>query len=851
MSDPSDQPTVRRPPGLSSDGTPRSDGQTTARLPPAAVVAAVPPPATDRYLLGEQLARGGMGVVYRAFDTVLARDVAVKVLRDRPADDADTVARFVAEARVTGRLEHPAIPAVHDLGTLPDGRAFLAMKLITGQTLSDLIDARPEAPDRRRLVAEFEHVCQAVGFAHSRGVIHRDLKPSNVMVGAFGEVQVMDWGLAKEARGAAPGARTGDGAGADPAFPPPSSVETRAGQVLGTPAYMAPEQARGAADEIDERSDVFGLGGILCAVLTGKPPYSGPDVKTVLRLAARAELADCFARLDACGADPELIALAKRCLAPDRSARQADGRAVAGDVGAYRSGVEERLKAAEAERVAAEVRAAGEANTRREAEARADEQRRKRRWQLAAVIAAGALVIGGGAVAWRLDRQASERASEREREAARRAAEALERQLDDERRAHERRERELRHREALGAALDRGEAALRAGDAALAGAVRAEIDRRLPDGQAPELAPRIARFRSELTILEELAHIDAFRWSLRAGAYPPKREAAERWKKAFAAFGAEPGAAPAAEAGRRVSEALVRDRLLAALDLWLGAAQSRAVADVLDAADPDEFRTAVRSAVLVADRKRLNELIADPAALNQPARFAVPLGELGDIPAARRREVLKRAVGAAPGELTVLLELAETYPRDRAGATERVRWYQAAVAARPRYAIAWNNLGDALLALGDHAGARDALERARELDPTLSQAHNNLGVVLEKLGDRDRALAAYRGAVKADPKYGAAYHNLALALKDAGDPSGAADHFREAIANGFATAQAHNNLGATLARLDDLDGAAAAFRAGLVVAPNDALLAENLKIVLAEQARRDRTAPPPREVKRP
>src|SRR5262245_14041881 len=150
------------------------------------------------YELFDQLGSGGMGVVYRARDVRLNREVAVKLLRDDYPADSGAAARFTAEAQITGQLQHPGIPAVHELGTLADGRPFLAMKLVKGRTLADLLRERADPSERRgHFLAIFEQVCQAVGYAHAHRVIHRDLKPGNVMVGAFGEVQVMDWGLAK------------------------------------------------------------------------------------------------------------------------------------------------------------------------------------------------------------------------------------------------------------------------------------------------------------------------------------------------------------------------------------------------------------------------------------------------------------------------------------------------------------------------------------------------------------------------------------------------------------------------------------------------------------------------------
>jgi tetratricopeptide (TPR) repeat protein len=786
-------------------------------------VAPLPLPSA-RYQLGEEIARGGMGVVYRATDTVLGREVAVKVLQADPGPLSAVARRFTDEAHIAAQLQHPAIPPVHDLGTLPDGRPFLAMKLIRGDTLESLLKARSDpATDRGRYVAVFERVCQAVAYAHDRQVIHRDLKPSNVMVGAFGEVQVMDWGLAKvlasRERERPEEYPEETAAGTVIHSHRADQAHTRAGSVLGTPAYMPPEQALGAIGKIDARSDVFGLGGILAVILTGKPPFESGSAETTRIKAAQGKVDECFARLDASGADPELVALCKRCLNPNPADRPRHAGEVAKAVATLRAAADDRARRAELDRAKAEVHAS--------------EQRRRRKVQLALAAAVGLLVAGGGAFGWWQDRQATAR------------------RIETENRDRDEREREARHRGALTAALDRGEAALRAGDSGDAGVVLAEIERRLPDGHAPELAPRIARLRAELALLEELARIDSFRWSLRDGKYPEKREVAGRWAKAFAAFGVVPGQTSAAEAGRRVSEALAHDRLLTALDLWLGYAQSRHQAEVLNAADPDEFRDAVRAAVVVADIPGLRALVSRTAAPDQPPRFAVPLGALGDLPADRRRAVLKRAVVARPGDLAVLMTLADTYPRgERAGAAQRVRWYQAAVAAHPRYAVAWNNLGDALRAVGDTSGAIDAFEQAVKFDPALAHAHNNLGVVLEAAGERERAIAAYRESVKQNPKYGGAYHNLALALKDKGDLPGAVENFRKAIENGFRTGQAYNNLGATLERLGDLDGAIEAFKVGVAVAPKDAMLAENLKIVLEVRAeRRDRLAPAPREVK--
>jgi eukaryotic-like serine/threonine-protein kinase len=220
----------------------------------------------NRYEIGEPIGHGGMGTVYRASDRSLGRDVALKVLRADVAGQEAAV-RLEREARILARLEHPGIVPVHDVGVLADGRVFYVMKLVRGERLHDFA----RRAGRTDVLRVFLRVCETVGFAHAHGVVHRDLKPSNIMVGSFGEVLVLDWGIARVRGTAEPNTASSGG------VPLAGSGEedTAPGVILGTPGFMAPEQAGGLSAHVDGRTDVYALGAILRTV-AGTEPVSRP-----------------------------------------------------------------------------------------------------------------------------------------------------------------------------------------------------------------------------------------------------------------------------------------------------------------------------------------------------------------------------------------------------------------------------------------------------------------------------------------------------------------------------------------------------------------------------------------------
>lgn len=860
---------------------PDEDWVTPVNLPASGAMPA-PTEVPERYQLLGEIARGGMGTILKGRDIDLGRDIAVKVLLEEHAGKPELLHRFVEEAQISGQLQHPGIVPVYELGQLADQRPFFTMKLVKGQTLAALLESRSGPADElTRWVGIFSQVCQTLAYAHARRVIHRDLKPSNVMVGAFGEVQVMDWGLAKvlaeggiadekktRIREDLSVIRTSRSEGSE--VEGSTGSNTVAGSVLGTPAYMAPEQARGDVDLVDERTDVFGLGAVLCEILTGHPPFAGKKAEAQRR-AETAQLGSAYERLDASAADPELIGLAKRCLAAEPWDRPRDAGQVAEAVTEYQHSVAERLHQAELAHAAEAARAEEARVTAVEAQAKARAERKSRHLTLA--LGACVLLAGlVGAAGWRwveLDRMG--------RVAAREA------------RVHSALQEALRLR---GVAQGADEGNLTPWAEAVAAAKNAEallepsVNLAL-QAQARELLAHVTAeeiqaeeavraTERDRVLLDRLFDIRSSRAELSDFRTPVNTDYASRmtdkaYAKAFREAGLDLEVLTPKDAGERLRSRPAAVDLAAAIDDWAflrsllkDVAGAKLLTDLAQAADPDPWRRELRKAIALpngasqlealmtlANRPGLETL--GPVSIDLLGQALLRAGDkqLAEV-------VLRKAQQRHPGDVWVNFDLAQLLEQ-QGKRQDAIRYYMAARAIRPETA---HKLAHLLRDAGELDEAVVIFKQLSRLRPKevrhvmclariLNQAGRRaeasalldtrvadllqkdellrndaghqlqLGTALRMQGKLDEAIIALKESVRIKPDGSAAYTELGQALAAHEDPNAAIAAFRKSIELKPTPPQsAYASLGTLLTREGRIDEALAVRRQHIQLVPN-------------------------------
>ena len=696
-----------------------------------------------RYRLLDLLGEGGMGQVWRAFDTLMNRDVALKFMQHDARMQPNLARRFEEESRITAQLQHPGIVPIHDFGFVDNHLHFFTMRVVKGDTFTELLrPTQRRSDDITRMVQILLDVTQVLAYAHSRKVIHRDLKPDNVMVGAFGETQVMDWGLAKVLTDSAVSLPESEESSV--ISTPRDSDLTQAGSILGTWPYMAPEQARGHIDQVDTRVDVFSLGSILCEILTGKPAYHGQGFR---RQAKEAQLDDATQRLDACGADPELIAIARACLSEKPEDRYASAVELADALEQQLQSVQTRLQE---ERLAKEREAV-----------QVVEEKRRRRWQLGVAVAVLLIMAGVAAVSFLAYAQLEEK----------------------------RREQEVQFGVA-NAALDEAERFLRQRNDTEAKAALKNASIILGETGDPNQRYRLKQLRETLQLAQQLEEIrlNTSIW-LNAAAKFDFASALVNYPATLTPLGYDVLNGKPDQVAARIKQSVIADRLVTALDAWT---------EIAHRGDSTKVRDRVMIVASQADsaseERELRRLLRTPGAWDDPKMLIARLEETD----ARKLspELILLANSRMHDDkmaIKLIQECLITHPKDfwlhfqlghrfHDQYVYQIGCFRSALAIRPDVAAAWYNVGFAYHKLGDLQSAVPAYQQAIAVDPNDLYAYSRLGDVYLEWEQLPEALTFYRKAVEIYPKYTSGHEDLGKALARAGDLPGAIAEYEKVIA---------------------------------------------------------------------
>jgi serine/threonine-protein kinase len=761
----------------------------SARAAPATLPAGGP--SVPGYEVLGELGHGGMGVVYKARQIELNRLVALKMIRPDGHAGAAERARFRAEAGAVAHLRHPNIVQIYEVGEVA-GRPFFSLEFVEGGSLDRQIKGTPLPAGRAAQLVEV--LARTVHHAHGQGIVHRDLKPANVLLAPCDrpdairlggdareevgwEPKVTDFGLAKQFH-AGPGAH--DSAG-----------QTQSGAILGTPSYMAPEQAQGKIKEVGPLVDVYALGAILYELLTGRPPFKAATPLDTVAQVMNEEPARPARLNSTVPRDLETICL--KCLQKEPRGRYASALDLAADLHRFRAGEpirarptrwpEHLLKWARRKPAAAALWGVG-------------------------VIAVLAVT---GAALW----------------LAQARAEADRREVD--------------LRRGVEAALDKAAGLQQQARWAEAGAILEQTQVRLGGTGPADLRRRLDQAQADLRLVRRLDAARLLATTLIDGQF----DAAAAEREYLAAFRearlGRPGAAVQAVAAR-IKGSAIKPQLVAALDDWAYVTHDRGrmawLLAVARRADPDPWRDRFRDPRVRQDRAALERLARQASVQHLSPQLLATLGAVLQQQGGNAISLLRAAQEHSPQDFWLNFELGLALA-DARKPEDAIGYYRVALALRPGTSAVQNNLGNALVARGEFDQAVPVFRQALRANPNLAVAHLNLGGALVKKGRLDDAIASFRKALRLNRSLAEAHYNLGTALHRRGDLDGAVASLREAIRLRKDYAGAWNNLGSVLLDRGDPAGAVASFRQAIQLKKDHAPAHYNLGNALAALGRLD------------
>ncbi len=715
----------------------------------------------SRYVLLGEIARGGMGTVHRVFDRELQREVAVKVISDSDHLSHDDVARFHREARICGQLQHPGVVPIHEQGRLKDGRQFIAMKLVGGKTLSELIESESETSQQKsRLLEVFSQICQTMAYAHAKGIIHRDLKPQNIMVGSFGEVQIMDWGLAKRVTDALADSDENQASHPETEIALGRLDQTQAGSILGTPAYMAPEQILGKST--DQRADVFALGGILFEILLGVPPFGDGTFTGTVARAKESELGKVLSDLESCGEDRMLKELVKDCLAPNSNDRPDDALVVSDRLSAYFHQRDERLKQSELKRATSEARY------------QAERKRRRQVLALSTAIASIVLLSAGAAGVYWLDQ--TEKKKERESKISDSITAA----------------RQLQFGPADESPSTQGK---RLTDALLRLKQSEElVDRTINENLYQDYEQLKESIESAVAVNEANAQklrredqmVDAIEGAIQLSIYAMSQlEDSERLhlkpqvKKTLAEAFAEFGIKQKGNI-QRVQEVIresgIQEKLMHGLILWRDQFTENAedlngdevlwLDEILEAVDPDDFRAELLAITRDPRPGEIANLMLDPRTYESIVSIyllSYTLNSLNEIE--MRHELMLRSHRHFPGDFEINWQLGDYFLNGETQSPEKaLRHLTVCLALQPDNPLVLLNVSSAAYRVGDHDSAIEFSKRLAVLKPDFYQPFVNLAAAFNAKGESEVALKHIDQAIRLQEAFYESHFNRSVIL---------------------------------------------------------------------------------------